>query len=165
MKFVVKTASRSIENFWFIVFFILYGISVFTLNNFVKVDNLGLFVFFVLFLILFLPLFSYLNKKTGEGIMEWTLSESGLNMKWIKTDFTTDNEAVNLDWEEIDRIQSTAITSIGYGKELGENLIITTISGKTIKIRHLEKTKDDFFAFKNNLYSFNKKKQQIITKL
>jgi len=157
MKFVVKTASRSIENFWFIVFFILYGISVFTLNNFVKVDNLGLFVFFVLFLILFLPLFSYLNKKTGEGIMEWTLSESGLNMKWIKTDFTTDNEAVNLDWEEIDRIQSTAITSIGYGKELGENLIITTISGKTIKIRHLEKTKDDFFAFKNNLYSFNKK--------
>lgn len=157
MKFVVKTASRSIENFWFIVFFILYGISVFTLNNFVKVDNLGLFVFFVLFLILFLPIFSYLNKKTGEGIMEWTLSESGLNMKWIKTDFTTDNEAVNLDWEEIDRIQSTAITSIGYGKELGENLIITTISGKTIKIRHLEKTKDDFFAFKNNLYSFNKK--------
>ena len=157
MKFVVKTASRSIENFWFIVFFILYGISVFTLNNFVKVDNLGLFVFFVLFLILFLPIFSFLNKKTGEGIMEWTLSESGLNMKWIKTDFTTDNEAVNLDWEEIDRIQSTAITSIGYGKELGENLIITTISGKTIKIRHLEKTKDDFFAFKNNLYSFNKK--------
>ena len=157
MKFVVKTASRSIENFWFIVFFILYGISVFTLNNFVKVDNLGLFVFFVLFLILFLPLFSYLNKKTGEGIMEWTLSESGLNMKWIKTDIITDNEAVNLDWKEIDLIQSTAITSIGYGKELGENLIITTISGKTIKIRHLEKTKDDFFAFKNNLYSFNKK--------
>lgn len=157
MKFVVKTASRSIENFWFILFFILYGISVFTLNNFVKVDNLGLFVFFVLFLILFLPLFSYLNKKTGEGIMEWTLSESGLNMKWIKTDIIIDNEAVNLDWKEIDRIQSTAITSIGYGKELGENLIITTISGKTIKIRHLEKTKDDFFAFKNNLYSFNKK--------
>jgi hypothetical protein len=157
MKFVVKAASRSIENFWFIVFFLLYGISVFTLNNFVKVDNLGLFVFFVLFLILFLPLFSYLNKKTGEGIMEWTLSENGLDMKWIKTDIITDNEAVNLDWKEIDRIQSTAITSIGYGKELGENLIITTISGKTIKIRHLEKTKDDFFAFKNNLYSFNKK--------
>ena len=157
MKFVVKTASRSIENFWFIVFFILYGISVFTLNNFVKVDNLGLFVFFVLFLILFLPIFSYLNKKTGEGIMEWTLSESGLNMKWIKTDFITDNEAINLDWKEIDRIQSTAITSIGYGKELGENLIITTIYSREIKIRHLEKTKDDFFAFKNNLYSFNKK--------
>lgn len=157
MKFVVKTASRSIENFWFIVFFILYGISVFTLNNFVKVDNLGLFVFFVLFLILFLPIFSFLNKKTGEGIMEWTLSESGLNMKWIKTDIITDNEAVNLEWKEIDRIQSTAITSIGYGKELGENLIINTIYSREIKIRHLEKTKDDFFAFKNNLYSFNKK--------
>jgi len=157
MKFVVKTASITIENFWFIVFFLLYGISVFTLNNFVKVDNLGLFIFFFLFFILFLPPFSYINKKTGEGIMEWTISESGLNMKWIKTDIITDNEALNLDWKEIDRIQSTAITSIGYGKELGENLIITTISGKTIKIRHLEKTKDDFFAFKNNLYSFNKK--------
>ena len=89
--------------------------------------------------------------------MEWTLSESGLNMKWIKTDIITDNEAINLDWSEIDRIQSTAITSIGYGSELGESLIITTISGKKIQIRHLEKTKDDFFAFKNNLYSFNKK--------
>ncbi len=157
MKFVVKTASKAIDNFWFIVFFLLYGISVFTLNNFVKLDKLGLFIFLVLFLILFLPLVSYLNKKTGEGIMEWTLTEIGLNMKWIKTDIITDNEAVSLDWKEIDRIQSTAITSIGYGKELGENLIITTISGKTIKIRHLEKTKDDFFAFKNNLYSFNKK--------
>ena len=157
MKFVVKTASRTIENFWFIVFFLLYGISVFTLNNFVKVDNLGLFIFFVLFLILFLPIFSYLNKKTGEGIMEWTISESGLNMKWIKTDFTTDNEAKKIDWKDIDRIQSTAITSIGYGRELGESLIITTISGKKIQIRHLKKTKDDFFAFKNNLYSFNKK--------
>ena len=83
--------------------------------------------------------------------MEWTLSESYLNMKWIKTDFITDNEAVNIDWKEIDRIQSTSITSIGYGRELGENLIITTISGKTIKIRQLKKNKDDFFAFKNNL--------------
>ena len=157
MKFVVKTASKTIDNFLFIVFFLLYGISVFALNNFIKLDKLGLFIFFVLFLILFLPLFSYLNKKTGEGIMEWTLSESYLNMKWIKTDFITDNEAVNIDWKEIDRIQSTSITSIGYGRELGENLIITTISGKTIKIRHLKKNKDDFFAFKNNLYLIHKK--------
>ena len=160
MKFVVKTASKAIDNFWFIVFFLLYGISVFTLNNFVKLDKLGLFIFLVLFLILFLPLVSYLNKKTGEGIMEWTISESGLNMKWIKTDFITDNETVNLDWIEINRIQSTTITSIGYGRELGENLIITTISGKKIQIRHLKKTKDDFFAFKNNLYLFDKKKNK-----
>jgi len=160
MKSVVKTASRTIENFWFIVFFLLYGISVFTLNNFIKLDKLGLLLFLVLFLILFLPLFYYLNKRTGEGIMEWTISESGLNMKWIKTDFITDNEAINLDWKEIDRIQSTAITSIGYGGELGESLIITTISSKKIQIRHLEKTKDDFFAFKNNLYLFNKKKSK-----
>ena len=94
MKFVVKTASKTIDNFWFIVFFLLYGISVFALNNFIKLDKLGLFIFFVLFLILFLPLFSYLNKKTGEGIMEWTLSESYLNMKWIKTDFITDNHTL-----------------------------------------------------------------------
>jgi hypothetical protein len=157
MKFVVKSESKTINIFWFILFFLLFIITTIQVNEVVKLNKVELFTYVLLFLAVSLPIFSFLNRKTGEGIMEWTLSESSLAMKWIKRDILTDNEVVNLDWKEIDRIKSKAITSIRFGRELGESLPVTTLCGKRIKIRHLKKNKDDFFAFKTNLYSYHKK--------
>lgn len=157
MKFVVKSESKTINIFWFILFFLLFIVTTIQVNEFVKLSKIELFTYVLLFLAVSLPIFSFLNRKTGESSMEWTLSESSLAMKWIKRDILTDNEVVNLDWKEIERIKSTAITSIRFGRELGESITITTLCGKRIQIRHLKKTKDDFFAFKTNLYSFHKK--------
>lgn len=87
------------------------------------------------------------------GRTEWTIDSSGIQVKWVKQFYLSNNEDINLKWNEIESI------SRGFDPNY-YNLKIQRTSGQKIKFYHdTLTTKDDFKEFIKNLHqTFNKMK-------